>query len=106
MNNPPLPISGKASSPRSRSCGSRHARKTCEKSHLGDFPSGFSEWIGTSITRSICAPLACTRLVVFVPPLVIKNTDDFYKGMDTQLKRSTADCVVAGRDTAQRQCRG
>jgi hypothetical protein len=54
---------------------------------------------------SYVAPLP-HAVVVFVAPLVIKEGDDFIEGMDTQLKGSTADRVVGGRDPAQRQRRG
>jgi hypothetical protein len=49
---------------------------------------------------------ACTCVIVFVAPSVIEERDDFFEGMDKQLKGGTADRVVGGRDLAQRQRRG
>jgi hypothetical protein len=48
---------------------------------------------------------ACTCAIVFILPLVIDERDDFFKGMEPELKGSTAYCVIGGWDAAQRQRR-
>lgn len=59
-----------------------------------------------SLQSRICTCTACARVVVFVPPLMIEKTDDFFEGMVTRLEADAVDRSIGGRDPAQRQRRG